>query len=73
MRVPSKEVYDAGYAISVYDCRANARTFRFRDEELTVTEPMGEGPVFWYFLTEYKGWECVAKWEEVKRAGWKSS
>ena len=67
MKVPSKQVYEAGYAICVYDMRENVRTFRFKDEELSVSEaPREGGPHRWYFVTEYEGWP-VAKWEDVKR------
>ena len=68
-RVKSSEIYDAGYAIAVYDIRHNTRTFRYRDQELTISEaPKVKGPIRWFTLTEYKGWSSVANWEDVKRA-----
>ena len=67
--IPSSEVFDAGYAISVYDLREGSRTFKFRDEELTVPEfPKVGGPIPWYHLTDFGGWTNVARWTEVKRA-----
>ena len=60
-RVKSREVYSDGMAIAVYDINSGTQTFRFNDEELTV-------PLFSVPQGKYKGWDCVAKWEDVKRA-----
>ncbi len=32
----SAEIYDAGYAVSMYDIIASKRHWRFRDEEFTL-------------------------------------
>lgn len=53
----SSEVFDAGYAVPLYDILNCTHIFRYRGETRTVrwlSVPM----------SEYKGWP-VAKWESV--------
>lgn len=65
---PSKEIFDEGLCIGVYDMFEEERTFRFRDEELTISfKTISGGPHRSVHYFEYKGWPVVARWEDVKR------